>query len=330
MSFLDVGQGDCTVAADLESNECIVIDCPAAGLPALDSLLDETRIAEPTLIIVTHSDTDHMAGAVELSRTRGATEVRYNHDRILPGDPSARTRWKAALRALAALDDAGISTGPATGGVSGTVGAISYRIVAPTHAMVSHAQIRGEPNHASAVVRFQIGAVVVLVGGDADPESWRRTLDAGADIRADVFRLPHHGASIDRTAVSWDELFAAVRPQAVIVSVGSRNRYGHPAQDTLAAIQRHAVDVRALCTEINPICRGAAAAPDSAIARLPVASLRGLGGRPGAARCAGTVALDITGDRWLLSPSVEEHGGVIDLLEHPMCRPAQLVRPADL
>lgn len=328
VSFVDVGQGDCTIAIDHESRESVVLDCPAKALDELLGIMDRAEVLRPSVVILSHSDTDHMAGAVALVRTRGASEVRYNHDRTLPADSRSRTRWKAALRALAALEDAGVATGPATNDVAGRAGDIEFTLIAPTHGMVSRAQVKAAPNHASAVVKFVIGSVVILIGGDADAESWRRLLDSDVDLRADVFRLPHHGASLIGTAVSWDGLLGAVRPQAVVISVAATNAYGHPAMDTLTALQRHAEKIRVMCTEINSVCLGSAPVPHAAIGGLPADSLQGLGARPGAIRCAGTVSIEVGEHGWRMSPSPQDHGRVIDELEQPMCRPlAMASRP---
>src|SRR5438034_957035 len=71
VSFLDVGQGDCTIAIDLESRESVVLDCPAQALDELNSVMDKADVVRPTVVVLSHSDTDHMAGAVTLVRTVG-------------------------------------------------------------------------------------------------------------------------------------------------------------------------------------------------------------------------------------------------------------------
>ena len=50
-------------------------------------------------------------------------------------------------------------------------------------------------------------------------------LASRADVAADVLKVGHHGST-----TSTDSLFLAVtRPDLALVSVGRRNRYGHPA-----------------------------------------------------------------------------------------------------
>jgi competence protein ComEC len=316
--FLDVGQGDSTVAMDLEAKACVVIDCPAGAVDELARLLDNKDGVTLTTAIISHSDIDHMAGIVTLTRKRRALEVRYNHDRILPADPAARTRWKAALRALSGLEDDGTQTGAAVRGTIGNAGVVHWSILSPTHGMVSSAQVRGQPNHASAVVKIDIGGTLVLVGGDADADAWRRLIDAGTPIGATVFRLPHHGGSLG-VSVSWDELLQMVQPDIAVLSVSTQNQYGHPSLDALQSVQRRARSMRTLCTEINRTCLGDRGHPHAAINNLPALSKHGLGGRPGAARCAGTIAMTVNDRGWSIVPTSSEHRLIINHLSKPMC-----------
>jgi len=58
-------------------------------------------------------------------------------------------------------------------------------------------------------------------------------------LHADVLKVGHHGS---RTS-STDAFLAAVAPQVAIISVGVRNRFGHPHPNTLAALAKARVRV---------------------------------------------------------------------------------------
>jgi competence protein ComEC len=49
----------------------------------------------------------------------------------------------------------------------------------------------------------------------------------------DVLKVAHHGSSYQEPA-----LLAETRPRIALVSVGADNDYGHPAPETIAALQR--------------------------------------------------------------------------------------------
>ena len=56
-------------------------------------------------------------------------------------------------------------------------------------------------------------------------------LDEAVDLRADVLKVPHHGA-----ATSTEPFFEAVDAQVAVVSVGP-NTYGHPVPEVLGWIR---------------------------------------------------------------------------------------------
>jgi competence protein ComEC len=55
----------------------------------------------------------------------------------------------------------------------------------------------------------------------------------------DALKVGHHGS---RTATT-PELLDAVRPRLALVSCGRRNRFGHPAPETLSTLERACVPV---------------------------------------------------------------------------------------
>jgi competence protein ComEC len=64
-------------------------------------------------------------------------------------------------------------------------------------------------------------------------------LNAGADVRADVLKVPHHGS-----AYFDAEFLAAVHARVAVISVGLDNDYGHPAPSLLAELRKLSIPVR--------------------------------------------------------------------------------------
>lgn len=50
------------------------------------------------------------------------------------------------------------------------------------------------------------------------------------DLRADVFKVPHHGSKYS----SGDTFLSAVSPKVAVIEVGEKNRYGHPTKEALS------------------------------------------------------------------------------------------------
>jgi competence protein ComEC len=88
-------------------------------------------------------------------------------------------------------------------------------------------------NNNSVVLRVSFAHVAMLLTGDAQSEAEARLLShGGADLRADILKVGHHGSAYSSTP----EFLAAVHPQVAIISCGVHNVFGHPSPRTLAAL----------------------------------------------------------------------------------------------
>ena len=69
----------------------------------------------------------------------------------------------------------------------------------------------------------------MLLPADAESEVLR-ALPLGP---VDVLKVSHHGSADP----GLPEVLARLRPQVALIEVGEHNTYGHPAPDTLAALE---------------------------------------------------------------------------------------------
>jgi competence protein ComEC len=114
------------------------------------------------------------------------------------------------------------------------MGGAVFEVLAPCP---SYAPDRG-PNDNSFVIRVTYGARAILFVGDAQQEEEGVLLSMARDrLRADVLKVGHHGS---RTSSS-PAFLSAVRPSEAIVSVGCRNRFGHPHPSAIAALTAEGV-----------------------------------------------------------------------------------------
>lgn len=91
-------------------------------------------------------------------------------------------------------------------------------------------------NEDSLVLQARISGQNFLWLGDLDKAGEEKMMARGA-LAGNVVKLGHHGAATSTSAA----LLAALRPQLGIISAGRNNRYGHPAPETLAALQQAGV-----------------------------------------------------------------------------------------
>jgi competence protein ComEC len=94
-------------------------------------------------------------------------------------------------------------------------------------------------NNQSVVALFERDGRSALLTGDAGAPTESALAAAGALGPVDVLKVGHHGS---RTATT-PGLLEAARPRVALLSCGRHNRFGHPAPETLRALDRFCVPV---------------------------------------------------------------------------------------
>jgi competence protein ComEC len=87
-------------------------------------------------------------------------------------------------------------------------------------------------NDSSLVIMVTVARLRVLLTGDVEPPGQQAIVDAGADLHADVLKIPHHGS-----AQQDPDFIAATHARLAIASAGVDNDYGHPAPRTLQLVR---------------------------------------------------------------------------------------------
>lgn len=225
VTVFDVGQGD-AILVQCGRRQLLVDGGPDAmvlsnlgrAMPFFDRDIDA--------VVLTHPHADHFIGLVSvLSRYR----VRRLLVSRMEGEaPEFAAFERAASRA--GLAPVRLRAGDAI--AIGDCGAAD--VLWPEDDLTAAAK---DPNAASVVLRLRPAAPAgpggaVLLMGDATADVERRLLARGADVRADVLKVGHHGSRFSTTP----EFLQAVRPKAAAVSVG-KNSYGHPAWVTLRRLE---------------------------------------------------------------------------------------------
>jgi competence protein ComEC len=230
VTFLDVGQGDAALV-DLPSGEAMLID--GGGL--VGSPVDTgTRVVAPTLrarrrsdlltVILSHPHPDHFTG---LASGLDGVHVGSLWD-TGQGEREGVGGGYATLLANARDRHARILRPHDFCGAR-DLGGARVEVLAPCPDSTPD---RG-PNDNSIVARITYGARAFLFVGDAESEEEGDLLALGADrLRADVLKVGHHGS---RTSSS-PAFVRAVSPREAVISVGVRNRFGHPHPTTLKTL----------------------------------------------------------------------------------------------
>ena len=96
-----------------------------------------------------------------------------------------------------------------------------------------------DTNDTSIVLRIDYGNTSFLLTGDMENTAETDLVNSGANLKADVLQVGHHGSS-----TSTGYLFLnAVLPEMGVISCGAGNKYGHPHEETLSILRDAKVDV---------------------------------------------------------------------------------------
>lgn len=287
--FLDVGQAHAMVAVDADS--ALVVDCPRNGVEQATALLNKLNLAQFD-IAVTHQDMDHCEGVQDLLERFGKRSTTLYMNPVGRPKPEKKPHVRTVLEGiLSEVEDIGASTAGAVAGTVGNTGSIGWTVLAPPHRHVLETSLLADVvNRLSVVILVKIGSFTFLIPGDIDDEAAGELLDNGAELSADVFLLPHHGAKL----ATIEELLAAVDPKYVVISAGRRKT--HPALETLSAAASY--NCRLMCTQATRHCQ-----PDDLADKY----------------CAGTIVFDLSGRSLSVDPLPALHRKRIDQLERPVC-----------
>jgi competence protein ComEC len=230
VTFLDVGQGDAALI-DLPDGTAVVVDggglvgSPVdVGERVLAPALRGRRRDEVAFAVLTHPHPDHFGGLrVGLSRTRvgafwdsGQGELEDSG-----GGYGALLEWLHAAHVPVLRPERLCGTHD--------FGGARFEVLAPC----PRADSDLGPNDNSIVLRITYGQRAFLLVGDAERAEEAKLLAvAGEGLRADVLKVGHHGSRTSSTPA----FLTAISPTEAVISVGRRNRFGHPSPLTISAL----------------------------------------------------------------------------------------------
>jgi beta-lactamase superfamily II metal-dependent hydrolase len=239
VDFVAVGQGDAALVTSPVGKTVLIDGGPRQAADELVAFLRGRDAGPLDLVLLTHRHEDHLGGLTEVIERRG---TRMFLDALAP--PGQEHGTPLYQRLVAALERRRIPVRQAEAGRTIDLGG-SARLVllAPPAAPIVGS--RSDVNANSVVARLEYGRVRVLFAADAEAATERWLLAQGADLRASVLKVAHHGSRHSSTPAFLD----AVAPRVAVLSLGAGNRYRHPAPETLARLAR--ANIRVYRTDVD-------------------------------------------------------------------------------
>lgn len=225
--FLDVGQGDSILLQ--QGTQQVLID-GGAGMAVLERLGEELPWFDRTIevVISTHPDQDHLEGLLHVI-------ARYNVELVLLPQIAHTSQLQAEwLRKLQhAVETQETAYRFAWQGQSVVLRELNVTVLGPGTDTIGLAA-RGTTNNASVLTRVDFGELSMLLTGDAEQKVEQALVDSTPleALDVDVLKAGHHGSKTS-TSVA---LLSATTPDLIVISVGAKNRYGHPHPTVLGRI----------------------------------------------------------------------------------------------
>lgn len=233
---MDVGQGDGTLLR-MPDGAVFLID----GGSSSEQELWERQISQTLkyygirtidAAVLSHADLDHMSGilgfleAYEPGLTgKNVHGITLRH-LILPPTADLDDFQELSMFAL----QKGIAVSRMEQGM--TLGSEHWSLTALSP---QAGGLSGDRNEDSLVLRLQYGSFRMLFTGDLKGATERTLAETlGEALKADVLKVGHHGSANG----SSEAFLLQVQAKAAVISCGRRNRYGHPAAETVRRLRK--------------------------------------------------------------------------------------------
>jgi competence protein ComEC len=227
----DVGQGDGLVVRTGRGSAIVVDSGPDPS--AMRACLDRLGIRRVPLLIITHLHADHVDGLAGVLEHRRVGQLWLSP--LAPPGPLAAMITSRAGRQRIPVN------APQTG-TRARVGEVELQVLGPVEHVAPDQDESSKQNDGSLVIMVEVAGLGLLLTGDVEPPGQQAILGTGADLRADVLKIPHHGSAQQDPA-----FFAATQARIAIASAGAHNDYGHPAPRTVQLV--HSLGMTLLRTD---------------------------------------------------------------------------------
>lgn len=223
VNFIDVGQADSILLQ--QGDKFMLVDAGNNGdAELLKDYLTSQGVKELQYFIGTHKDEDHIGGADAVINSFNVGKVYF---------PKQIATTQTYKDFVTAVKTKGLSLTVPKVGENFKLGEAVVTVLAPNSSEYE------DSNDYSIVVKVTYGSTSFLLTGDAEARSEKELVASGKDLSATLLKVGHHGS-----LTSTSEAFLnKVNPKFAVISAGTGNKYGHPAQETMDKLKAKGVQV---------------------------------------------------------------------------------------
>ncbi|RKZ29739.1 DNA internalization-related competence protein ComEC/Rec2 [bacterium] len=221
ITFFDIGQGDCALV-EFHGGREILIDggMPGNAVFAVEPYLRARGLKKLDAVLLTHPDADHLGGIADLYGD-------FDYDVVYVPFKNQGSELYDNFLARADSNELRIellSKGDTIRGFP------EFNVLWPDTTAVSRAgSLIANINEASIVTMLEYGEAEILFTGDIGFPTEKALAVLGDSIDCDVLKVPHHGSRFS----SCSTFVAKTTPVMAVISVGAKNRFGHPAPEVI-------------------------------------------------------------------------------------------------
>lgn len=232
--FCDVGQGDGIFIRTPKGLDILIdggpddsiLSCISSHMPFWDHTID--------LVVLTHPHNDHFVGLTYVFD-------RYNVASFVTENITNDTDSFKAF--LAKVEGEGIKTQHVFGGNRvKTADGVLLEILGPSKAFLQASSPDGEIDEGhgfgNVITHVSYGVFDALFTGDSQIEGLTESLK-NVKSSIEIFQVPHHGSKSGFDTY----ILERVRPSVAVISVGAKNKYGHPTRVILDLLQKEKIPI---------------------------------------------------------------------------------------
>lgn len=231
ITAVDIGQGDSIFLQDKFNKKTILIDTggrlalpqeswqkPQSQTNAEKTLipyLESVGVSQIDQLILTHTDADHVGDFLNL-----ADKIKIKEIWVSPGELTNNHFVEKLKKANIAIHISKVGD--------------KIPIFDSALQVLSNGYTGKGDNNDSIVTYGNFYHTKFLFTGDLEQEGEKELLKNYPKLKVDVLKVGHHGSKTS----SNPDFIKEINPKLALISVGEKNRYGHPNQETLETLKK--------------------------------------------------------------------------------------------